>query len=138
MTAPGLRHERKHANHFSFTDAPFSFAAPGRWLQAQVMGGVHTIYPDVLGGPVKRTRNGTARLSIECTVTGNRSSSCRGWVSVTVHSSDDFDDFGGTLGSNHPVPAYPCPATGGRSVMLSLHGAPSLSMGGTGTIRIVQ
>ncbi len=38
-TAPGLRYEIKRANHYSFTDAPFFFAAPGRWLLAQVMGG---------------------------------------------------------------------------------------------------
>ena len=31
--------EIKHANHYSFTDAPFFFAPPGRWLLAQVMGG---------------------------------------------------------------------------------------------------
>ena len=39
MTAPGFRYEMKHANHYSFTDAPFFFAPPGRWLLAQVMGG---------------------------------------------------------------------------------------------------
>ncbi|MET0281521.1 MAG: dienelactone hydrolase family protein [Steroidobacteraceae bacterium] len=39
MTAPGFRYEIKRANHFSFTDAPFFFATPGRWLLAQVMGG---------------------------------------------------------------------------------------------------
>jgi dienelactone hydrolase len=39
MTAPGFRYEIKRANHFSFTDAPFFFAPPGRWLLAQVMGG---------------------------------------------------------------------------------------------------
>jgi predicted dienelactone hydrolase len=39
MTAPGFRYEIKHANHYSFTDAPFFFAPPGRWLLAQVMGG---------------------------------------------------------------------------------------------------
>jgi predicted dienelactone hydrolase len=38
-TAPGYRYEIKHANHYSFTDAPFFFAPPGRWLLAQVMGG---------------------------------------------------------------------------------------------------
>ncbi len=38
-TAPGFRYEIKHANHFSFTDGPFFFAAPGRWLLAQLMGG---------------------------------------------------------------------------------------------------
>ena len=38
MTAPGFRYEIKHANHYSFTDAPFFFAPPGRWLLAQVMG----------------------------------------------------------------------------------------------------
>jgi hypothetical protein len=66
-------------------------------------------------------------------------------VSVTVHSSNEFDDFGDTLGTNQSVPDYPCPttrarlpATGGRSVMLSLYGAPSRSVGVTETIRIVQ
>jgi len=39
MTAPGFRYEIRHANHYSFTDAPFFFAPPGRWLLAQVMGG---------------------------------------------------------------------------------------------------
>lgn len=39
MTAPGYRYELKHANHFSFTDAPFFFAPPGRWLLAKMMGG---------------------------------------------------------------------------------------------------
>ena len=39
MTAPGVRYEIKRANHYSFTDAPFFFAPPGRWLLAQVMGG---------------------------------------------------------------------------------------------------
>ncbi|HTV03000.1 MAG TPA: dienelactone hydrolase family protein [Luteitalea sp.] len=38
-TAPGFRYEIKRANHYSFTDAPFFFASPGRWLLAQVMGG---------------------------------------------------------------------------------------------------
>ena len=38
-TAPGFRYEIKRANHYSFTDAPFFFAPPGRWLLAQVMGG---------------------------------------------------------------------------------------------------
>ena len=39
MAAPGFHYEIKHANHFSFTDAPFFFSPPGRWLLAQVMGG---------------------------------------------------------------------------------------------------
>jgi dienelactone hydrolase len=39
MTAPGFHYEIKRANHYSFTDAPFFFAPPGRWLLAQVMGG---------------------------------------------------------------------------------------------------
>ena len=39
MTAPGFRYELKYANHFSFTDAPFFLAPPGRWLLAQVAGG---------------------------------------------------------------------------------------------------
>ncbi|MBX7186754.1 MAG: hypothetical protein K1Y01_16555 [Vicinamibacteria bacterium] len=39
MTAPGFHYEMKHANHFSFTDAPFFVAPPGRWLLAQVIGG---------------------------------------------------------------------------------------------------
>lgn len=38
-TAPGFHFEIKHANHYSFTDAPFFFAPAGRWLLAQVMGG---------------------------------------------------------------------------------------------------
>ena len=28
-----------HANHFSFTDAPFFLAPPGRWLISQMTGG---------------------------------------------------------------------------------------------------
>jgi pimeloyl-ACP methyl ester carboxylesterase len=39
MTAPGFRYEIKGADHFSFTDAPFFVAPPGRWLLAQVIGG---------------------------------------------------------------------------------------------------
>lgn len=39
MTAPGFRYEIKHANHYSFTDVPFFFAPPGRWLLARMMGG---------------------------------------------------------------------------------------------------
>lgn len=39
MTAPGFHYEIKRANHYSFTDAPFFFAPPGRWLLARVMGG---------------------------------------------------------------------------------------------------
>src|SRR5689334_3670225 len=39
MIAPGFHYEIKHANHYSFTDAPFFFAPPGRWLLARVMGG---------------------------------------------------------------------------------------------------
>jgi len=39
MTAPGFRYEITHANHYSFTDVPFFFAPPGRWLLAQVIGG---------------------------------------------------------------------------------------------------
>jgi predicted dienelactone hydrolase len=39
MTAPGFHYEIKHANHYSFTDAPFFFAPPGRFLLVQVMGG---------------------------------------------------------------------------------------------------
>jgi predicted dienelactone hydrolase len=39
MTARGFRYEIKHANHYSFTDAPFFVAPPGRWLLAQVIGG---------------------------------------------------------------------------------------------------
>lgn len=38
-TAPGFHYEIKRANHYSFTDAPFFFAPPGRWLLAQVAGG---------------------------------------------------------------------------------------------------
>ncbi len=62
MTAPGFRYEIKHANHYSFTDAPFFFAPPGRWLLAQVMGGgrgpaaTHQATADILaaflGGPL--------------------------------------------------------------------------------------
>lgn len=39
MTAPGFRYEMKYANHFSFTDATFFIAPPGRWLLTQLMGG---------------------------------------------------------------------------------------------------
>jgi predicted dienelactone hydrolase len=39
MIAPGFHFEIKRANHYSFTDAPFFFAPPGRWLLARVMGG---------------------------------------------------------------------------------------------------
>lgn len=39
MTAAGFRYELKHANHFSFTDAPLFVAGPGRWLLAQATGG---------------------------------------------------------------------------------------------------
>jgi hypothetical protein len=39
MTAPGFHYEIKHANHYSFTDAPFFVAPPGRFLLARVMGG---------------------------------------------------------------------------------------------------
>ncbi len=39
MTASGFHYEIKHANHFSFTDAPFFVAGPGRWLLARVIGG---------------------------------------------------------------------------------------------------
>ncbi|BCS31706.1 carboxylic ester hydrolase [Luteitalea sp. TBR-22] len=39
MTAPGFRYEIRRSNHYSFTDVPFFFAPPGRWLLAQVMGG---------------------------------------------------------------------------------------------------
>ncbi|MDX2262911.1 MAG: dienelactone hydrolase family protein [Gemmatimonadales bacterium] len=39
MTAPGFRYELKRSNHFSFTDAPYFLARPGRWLLAQLMGG---------------------------------------------------------------------------------------------------
>ena len=39
MTAPGFRYAITHANHYSFTDAPFFVAPPGRWLLAQVIGG---------------------------------------------------------------------------------------------------
>jgi dienelactone hydrolase len=38
-TAGGFRFEITRANHYSFTDAPFFFAPPGRWLLAKVMGG---------------------------------------------------------------------------------------------------
>lgn len=36
---PGLHFEIKRANHYSFTDTPFFFAPPGRWLLSQVMDG---------------------------------------------------------------------------------------------------
>lgn len=39
MTAPGFHYEISRANHYSFTDAPFFFAPPGRWLLARLMGG---------------------------------------------------------------------------------------------------
>ncbi|MCC7052986.1 MAG: hypothetical protein IT355_06925 [Gemmatimonadaceae bacterium] len=39
MTAAGFRYEIRHANHFSFTDAPFFVAPAGRWRPARVMGG---------------------------------------------------------------------------------------------------
>jgi len=38
-TAPGYRYELKHVNHYSFTDALFYLAPPGRWLLAQMIGG---------------------------------------------------------------------------------------------------
>ncbi|MES3008863.1 MAG: dienelactone hydrolase family protein [Pseudomonadota bacterium] len=38
-TEASFRFEIKRANHYSFTDAPFFFAPPGRWLLAQVIGG---------------------------------------------------------------------------------------------------
>lgn len=38
-TAESFRFEITRANHYSFTDAPFFFAPPGRWLLAQVIGG---------------------------------------------------------------------------------------------------
>jgi dienelactone hydrolase len=53
-TAPGFHYEIKRANHYSFTDAPFFFAPPGRWLLAQVMGGgrgpaaTHQVTADIL------------------------------------------------------------------------------------------
>lgn len=37
--SPGLHFEIKRANHYSFTDTPFFFAPPGRWLLSRVMGG---------------------------------------------------------------------------------------------------
>lgn len=37
--APAFHYEMKRANHYSFTDVPFFFAPPGRWLLAQMMGG---------------------------------------------------------------------------------------------------
>lgn len=39
MTAPGFRYELKHSNHYSFTDALFFFAPPGRWLLSRMIGG---------------------------------------------------------------------------------------------------
>ena len=39
MVTTGEGDEIKRANHYSFTDAPFFFAPPGRWLVARVMGG---------------------------------------------------------------------------------------------------
>lgn len=38
-TARGFHYEIKRTNHFSFTDAGFYFAPPGRWLLAKAMGG---------------------------------------------------------------------------------------------------
>ncbi len=38
-SAASFRFEIKRANHYSFTDAPYFFAPPGRWLLAQVIGG---------------------------------------------------------------------------------------------------
>lgn len=38
-SAASFRFEIKRANHYSFTDAPFFFAPPGRWLLAQLIGG---------------------------------------------------------------------------------------------------
>jgi len=37
--SPGLHFEVRRANHYSFTDTPFFFATPGRWLLSRVMGG---------------------------------------------------------------------------------------------------
>lgn len=37
--SPGLHFEIRRANHYSFTDTPFFFAPPGRWLLSRVMGG---------------------------------------------------------------------------------------------------
>lgn len=37
--APGVHYVITRANHYSFTDAPFYFSRPGRWLLAQVAGG---------------------------------------------------------------------------------------------------
>lgn len=53
MTAPGFHYEIKRANHYSFTDAPFFVAPPGRWLLAQVMGG---------GGGPAATQQATADI----------------------------------------------------------------------------
>jgi hypothetical protein len=39
MTAPGFRYEMKRVNHYSFTDALFFLAPPGRWLLSQAIGG---------------------------------------------------------------------------------------------------
>jgi dienelactone hydrolase len=66
MTAPGFRYEIKHANHYSFTDAPFFFAPPGRWLLAQVMGGgrgpaaTHQVAADILAAFLTGPLTGTA------------------------------------------------------------------------------
>ena len=38
-TVSGFRYEIRRANHYSFTDAPYFLAPPGRWLLAQAMGG---------------------------------------------------------------------------------------------------
>jgi len=54
LTAPGFRYELRHADHFSFTDAYFFLAPPGRWLLARVTGGgpgpaaTHQITADLL------------------------------------------------------------------------------------------
>jgi dienelactone hydrolase len=39
MTAPGFRYEITHANHYSFTDAPYFLAPPARWMLTTVLGG---------------------------------------------------------------------------------------------------
>lgn len=62
---PAWRYEIKHANHFSFTDAPLFFAPPGRFALAMLIGGgrgpteTHRATIDIvdafLSGPLGRT-----------------------------------------------------------------------------------
>ena len=66
MDAPGYHYEIKRANHYSFTDAPFFFAPPGRWLLAQLMGGgrgpaaTHRATAEILAAFLSGPLTGTA------------------------------------------------------------------------------